>query len=202
MALGPRARLRSAAARTAFEAMLPGLLAAVATGPDPDRALNRFSDMVERLSSGVNFYRLLEARPALARLLAEILSHAPVLADQLARRPELLDGLIDASSFDPPPDVETLTKRLKQAMRGERYDVALDRVRRMVNERRFALGVQLHRPRTTIRSTSPPDIARVAEAAVVALADAAVRGVRRGARQDQRRRVHHPRRSADWAARR
>ena len=74
--------------------------------------------MVERLSSGVNFYRLLEARPALARLLAEILSHAPVLADQLARRPELLDGLIDASSFDPPPDVETLTERLKQAMRG------------------------------------------------------------------------------------
>ena len=72
--------------------MIPGLLAAIAAGPDPNRALNRFSDIVERLSSGVNFYRLLEARPALARLLAEILSHAPVLADQLARRPELLEG--------------------------------------------------------------------------------------------------------------
>ena len=164
--------LRSAAARTAFEAMLPGLLAAIATGPDPGRALNRFSDVVERLSSGVNFYRLLEARPALARLLAEILSHAPVLADQLARRPELLDGLIDASSFDPPSDIETLTARLRQAMRGETYDVALDRVRRLINERRFALGVQL-----IARRHDPLDIAggysRVAESAVVALADAA-----------------------------
>jgi len=163
--------LRSAAARTAFEAMLPGLLAAIATGPDPSRALNRFSDVVERLSSGVNFYRLLEARPALARLLAEILSHAPVLADQLARRPELLDGLIDASSFDPPPDVETLTKRLKQAKRGESYDQALDRVRRLVNERRFALGVQI-----IARRQDPLDVAagyaRVAESAVAALADA------------------------------
>ena len=164
--------LRSPAARTAFEAMLPGLLAAIAAGPDPNRALNRFSDVVERLSSGVNFYRLLEARPALARLLAEILSHAPVLADQLARRPELLDGLIDASSFDPPPDVETLTERLKQATGGTSYDAALDRVRRIVNERRFALGVQI-----IARQHDPLEVAggysRVAEAAVVALADAA-----------------------------
>jgi glutamate-ammonia-ligase adenylyltransferase len=165
--------LRSAAARTAFEKMLPGLLAAIATGPDPNRALNRFSDIVERLSSGVNFYRLLEAQPALTRLLAEILSHAPVLADQLARRPELLDGLIDASSFDPPPDIATLIERLKQGMRRESYDAALDRVRRSVNERRFALGVQI-----IARRHDPLDVAggysRVAEAAVVALADAAV----------------------------
>jgi [glutamine synthetase] adenylyltransferase / [glutamine synthetase]-adenylyl-L-tyrosine phosphorylase len=165
--------LRSPPARIAFEAMLPGLLAAVATGPDPNRALNRFSDVVERMSSGVNFYRLLEAQPALARLLAEILSHAPVLADQLARRPELLDGLIDASSFDPPPDVATLIARLKQSKRGESYDSALDRVRRSVNERRFALGVQI-----VARHHDPLDVAggysRVAEAAVDALADAAI----------------------------
>ncbi|HMI40914.1 MAG TPA: glutamine-synthetase adenylyltransferase, partial [Sphingomicrobium sp.] len=165
--------LRATAARTAFEKMLPGLLAAVATGPNPSRALNRFGDVVERMSSGVNFYRLLEAQPALTRLLAEILSHAPVLADQLARRPELLDGLIDASSFDPPPDVAALTARLKQSKRGESYDAALDRVRRLINERRFALGVQI-----IARRHDPLDVAggysRVAEAAVVALGDAAI----------------------------
>ena len=164
--------LRSPAARGAFEAMLPGLLGAIAGGPDPMRALNRFSDVVERLSSGVNLYRLLEARPALARLVAEILSHAPVLADQLACRPELLDGLIDASSFDPPPPLETLMDRLRKAMAGENYDVALDRARRIVNERRFALGVQL-----IARRLDPLDVAvgyaRVAEAVLVALADAA-----------------------------
>ena len=63
--------------------MLPDLLRAIAAGPDPERALNRFSDIVERLSSGINLYRLLEARPALAELLALILAHAPPLADML-----------------------------------------------------------------------------------------------------------------------
>ena len=67
-------------------------------GPDPMRAINRFSDIVERLPTGVNFYRLLEARPALAEQLALILSHAPPLADMLARRPDLLDGLIDEAA--------------------------------------------------------------------------------------------------------
>ena len=45
--------------------MLPTLLRAIAAGPDPGRALNRFTDIVDRMSSGVNLYRLLEARPRL-----------------------------------------------------------------------------------------------------------------------------------------
>ena len=71
------------------------------------------SDIVERLPSGVNFFRLLEARPALASCWRTILSHAPALAEQLARRPELLDGLIDAASFAPPP----AGRRLRRALR-------------------------------------------------------------------------------------
>ena len=83
--------------------MLPALMRAIAAGADPERALNRLSDIVERLSSGVNLFRLLEARPPLADLLAKVLAHAPALADQLARRPELFEGLFDASSFEMPP---------------------------------------------------------------------------------------------------
>ena len=123
--------------------MLPGLMQAIAAGADPNHALNRLSDIVERLSSGVNLFRLLEARPPLARLLAKILAHAPALAEQLARRPELFEGLFDASSFAMPPAAAEFAELLSGAMRGQPYDVALDRARRMVNERRFALGVQL-----------------------------------------------------------
>jgi len=168
-----RARsLRSPAAQNAFEAMLPALLGAIAAGPDPQHALNRLTDIVERLSSGVNLYRLLEARPKLGQLLAKILAHAPALSDQLARRPELLEGLFDASSFDPPPSAHALAERLSEAMRGKAYDVALDRVRQLVNERRFALGVQL-----IDRRDDPLNVAagyaQVAEGTLVALADAA-----------------------------
>ena len=168
-----RARsLRSPAARGAFEAMLPTLLREVGAGPDPDRALNRFGDIVERLSSGVNFYRLLEARPALAGLLALIMTHAPVLADHLARRPTLLDGLLDDSSFAAPLGVAELVALFTHEIADLAYDAALDRVRRLVGERRFALGVQLvaaHRDPLVIAQ----GYSALAEAAVVVLARAA-----------------------------
>ena len=168
-----RARsLRSPTAQQAFEAMLPGLLRAIAAGGDPDHALNRLSDIVERLSSGINLFRLLEARPPLAELLARLLAHAPALADQLGRRPELFEGLFDSSSFAMPPDAAAFAERLTEAMRGQSYDVALDRVRRVVNERRFALGVQLiDQRRDPLEVTE--GYARVAEGTVAALARAA-----------------------------
>ncbi|WP_233222388.1 bifunctional [glutamate--ammonia ligase]-adenylyl-L-tyrosine phosphorylase/[glutamate--ammonia-ligase] adenylyltransferase [Allosphingosinicella deserti] len=171
---GKARSLRTAPAREAFEAMLPLLLEAFARAPDPMRAMNRFEDVLERLPSGVNFYRLLQARPGLTAHLAEILSHAPTLADQLARRPELLDGLIDASAFDlPPPLADQIGEFVQFERKGEDYQMILDRVRRLVNERRFALGVQL----VTGRS-QPLDItegyARVAEAALNVLADATI----------------------------
>jgi glutamate-ammonia-ligase adenylyltransferase len=105
---------------------------------------------------------------------AKVLAHAPALANQLGRRPELFEGLFDASSFAPPPAAEEFAALLTRAMTDHPYDVALDHARRLVNERRFALGVQLidgHR--------DPLDVAegysRVAEGATVALAQAAAR---------------------------
>ncbi|WP_294171764.1 bifunctional [glutamine synthetase] adenylyltransferase/[glutamine synthetase]-adenylyl-L-tyrosine phosphorylase [uncultured Sphingomonas sp.] len=163
---------RSTAARNALEAMLPALMQAIGGGPDQSRALNRFSDLTERLSSGINLYRLVAARPDLGELLATILSHAPALADQLARRPDLLDGLVDASSFALPPSAEQFGEQLGAAVAGLPYDQALDRARRLINERRFALGVQLisgHRDPIAIAE----GYSDIAEGALVALASGA-----------------------------
>jgi len=166
--------LRTNAAREPFEAMLPELIAAFGAAPDPMGALNRFDDLILKLPTGVNFYRLLEARPALILHLAAILSHAPALAEQLGRRPVLLDGLIDASAFAPAATVEALIADFSRSERvGEDYQLLLDRVRRRVNECRFALGVQL-----VAAHTDPLDVtegySRVAEAAIGVLARAAV----------------------------
>ena len=169
---GKARSLRSPAAQQAFEAMLPALLRAIAAGGDPNRALNRLGDIVERLSSGINFFRLLEARPVLARLLAKVLAHAPALAEQLGRRPELFEGLFDASCFAMPPPAQKFAKVLARAMEGHPYDVALDRVRRLVNERRFALGVQLIDLRRDPLEVTE-GYARVAEGALTALGNAA-----------------------------
>ena len=160
--------LRSAPSREALEGLLPGLMRALAMAPDPTHALNRLDDMIGRLPSAINFFKLLAARPALVELLAEILSHAPTLAQALGRRAELIDGLIDATDFDPPPAVDILAAQLAALEPGEDYQALLDRVRQRVNDRRFALGVQI------VRGCDPLEAGRgygrVAEAAIEALA--------------------------------
>src|SRR3546814_16394843 len=107
-------------------------------------------------------------------MLSEILSHAPVLAEALAQRTELLDGLIDATAFDPQPDVPELVRLFSVLEPGEDYQILLDRVRQRVGDRRFALGVQIIEGRRDPLAVAV-DYARIAEAALVTLADATIR---------------------------
>ncbi|MCJ2188579.1 bifunctional [glutamine synthetase] adenylyltransferase/[glutamine synthetase]-adenylyl-L-tyrosine phosphorylase [Novosphingobium beihaiensis] len=163
--------LRSDAARHAFEAIRRDLLAALASAPEPERALSRWEQLLNNLPSAINLFRLLEARPGLLDLLARILSLAPPLADALARRADLLDPLIDASAFDLPGSVEELTAAFARFEPGDDYERKLDSVRRKVGELRFELGVQL------IEGVNDPldvghALARVAEAALAVLTDA------------------------------
>jgi glutamate-ammonia-ligase adenylyltransferase len=165
--------LRSPAARVALEAVLPGLIEALGTAPDPHGAIVRLDVMLGRLSSAINFFRLLEARPALGPLLGAILSHTPTLADALGRRPELFDGLVDASALDPVGSVEVLVGEMRLGAGDGDYQHQLDHVRRIVGEKRFALGTQI------IAGVSDPlDVsagyARIAEAAINALAAATI----------------------------
>ena len=169
--------LRSEAARAAFDAVQPALLAAFAAAPEPTRALLRWEQLLAGLPSAVNLFRLLEARPALLQTLARVLSLAPPLADALARRADLLDPLIDATALDLPPDVATLAAEFAAGEAGDDYQALLDRVRRKVGERRFALGVQLVAKYDERRARDPLAVAaglsRVAEAALSVLAAAA-----------------------------
>ncbi|MDT8757343.1 bifunctional [glutamine synthetase] adenylyltransferase/[glutamine synthetase]-adenylyl-L-tyrosine phosphorylase [Sphingomonas psychrotolerans] len=165
--------LRSPQAREALEALLPGLIAAFAQAPDSTHALTRFDAMLSRLPSAINFFRLLEAQPALTRLLSTILCHAPTLAEQLGRRAELLDGLIDASALEPVADIPALIGEMAARERGADYQWQLEHVRRLVGEKRFALGAQI-----VAGASDPLDVAhgyaRIAEAAIEVLAAATV----------------------------
>ncbi len=164
--------LRSAAARDALEAVLPVLMPALVAAPDPAAALLRLDMLLERLSSAINILRLLEARPGLAALLATILSHAPPLADALATRPELIDWLIDASAFEPLDSVDRLSAEMRTGEARD-YQALLDHVRRVIGEKRFALGSQV------VAAVADPldaasGYARLAEAAIEVLAQATV----------------------------
>ncbi|MBV1917685.1 MAG: bifunctional [glutamine synthetase] adenylyltransferase/[glutamine synthetase]-adenylyl-L-tyrosine phosphorylase [Sphingomonadaceae bacterium] len=166
--------LRSDAAFAAFDAIEPALLSALAAAPEPDRAIRRWERLLTNLPSALNLFNLLEARPGLIDLLARAISLADPLADELSRRADLLDPLINASAFDLPGSVDDLAKRLSRREAHDGYEEVLDSVRREVGELRFALGIQL------IESTNDPleigaALSRIAEAAVQVLGDAATR---------------------------
>ena len=165
--------LRSEPARTAFEAILPALLAALARSPEPTRAFNRWEELLGNLPSALNLFRLLEARPGLLQLLTKVLGLAPPLADALARRADLLDPLIDATAFDLPGEVGELAAEFACGEADDDYQRLLDRVRRKVGERRFALGVQLIEGATDPLAIAAAN-ARVAEAALGVLSAAAI----------------------------
>ncbi len=164
--------LRSLEARQAFDAIRPALMETLASAPEPDRAMARWETLLAKLPTAVNLFRLFEQRPGLLDQVLRILTLARPLADELSRRVELLDALIDATALDLPGDVASLANRMSRVEEDD-YEVKLDRLRQIVGEERFALGVQLIEAKH-----DPLDIAeglcRVAEAATQTGAKAAI----------------------------
>lgn len=163
--------LRSEAARTAFDLVLPPLLERFATAPDPDQVLNRWERVLAACPSAINLFHLLHSRPALLDQLVRVLVLAPTLADELARRPDLLDTLIGRSALDLPGDVGTIAARMDDPAAD--YEQRLDRIRRVTGELRFGLGLQ------TIAAVHDPlaiaaALSRTAEAALVTAQSGAV----------------------------
>ena len=163
--------IRSPSARDAFEAVLPAIMAALAQAPDSDRAIARFDNMIEAMPSAINVFRLLEARPGLVQLVADILSYAPTLADDLGRQSRYLDALIDTSAMHLPGDVSALQDAMQRRIGNADYQSTLDIVRDYVGEKRFALGVQLIEGRSDALAISQA-YAHLAEASLETLTTA------------------------------
>jgi glutamate-ammonia-ligase adenylyltransferase len=160
--------LRAPESQRAFETVIPALVQQLGCGPTGRESLLRLDQMISALPSGVQFWRLLAAHPALAKVVGRLLTTTPLLADALAKRPSLLDVLLEPAS--PLPDAGAARAELASLCRGLDGEHLLDRVRIWTAERRFALGVQL-----IDGSVSPGvasrELAHMAEAAVGLLAD-------------------------------
>lgn len=158
--------LRAPEALRAFEAVLPALLGAIGRRREALLRLDRF---VQALPSGVQFWRLLAAHPALVTTLGRLLTATPLLADALAKRPALLDILLEPAL--PLPDIAAARAELAGVTRGLTGEPLLDRVRSWTAERRFFAGVRLLDGSDTPRAVSET-LALMAEATVERLADA------------------------------
>lgn len=170
---GRHAAIRSPQAVEAWDRLAPALLKAMAASDDPMRAITRWERIIESVPSAITTFRLLDARPDLTRRLVAALTLAPALSDELARKPELLDTLIDRDALDLPGETSAIMARMRGAAIRADYEALLDAIRVITGEIRFALGIQL------IEGLADPlaiarALSRTAEAALALAAEATV----------------------------
>ena len=160
---------RSQRAREILTEFVPELLRVFGATANPDTALLRFDQFLSRLPAGVQLFSLFHANPGLFSLVADIMAEAPLLAENLAHRPALLDAVLTAEFSAPLPDRAGLAGDLGALLAGARdFEDTLDLLRRWANERRFQVGVQLLR-RAIDGNEAGAALADIADAALAAL---------------------------------
>ncbi|WP_135210740.1 bifunctional [glutamine synthetase] adenylyltransferase/[glutamine synthetase]-adenylyl-L-tyrosine phosphorylase [Vitreimonas flagellata] len=173
--------MRSERAREVLTRLTPRLLRALAASGDPDQTFARFETFFSGLIAGVQVLSLLEARPSFLDLLARILTLAPRLAEALARRPALLDALIEPRFAIPLAQDEpgALARQLQDRLHdADSFEAKLNAARRFQREEAFRIGVQVLENIANAQDAGAA-YADLAEACVRAMADAALSEVER-----------------------
>lgn len=135
---------QSVEARERLTAMTPDLLKAFGESRRADDALLRFDNFLSGLPAGIQLFSLLGNNPALLDLMVNIMAAAPRLAEIIAERPHVFDGMLDPSLLVELPTRDYLGKRLKSFLSSARhYEEILDRLRIFAAEQRFLIGIRL-----------------------------------------------------------
>ncbi len=103
---------QSVEARERLTELMPDLLAAFGRSSRADDALLRFDSFIKALPPASSFFSLLGNNPALLTLLVTIMAAAPRLADIIAARPHVFDGMLDPSLMAEIPTRNYLAERL------------------------------------------------------------------------------------------
>jgi glutamate-ammonia-ligase adenylyltransferase len=130
--------------RNAFVEFVPALIAGLADAEEPDNAVAAFDHFLQALQRGGRLILLLSQNRDLVALVALILGAAPRLGDMLARRPQIMDGLIDPRFFGAMPDQRELSARLAATLvDANSYEEFLDRLRLFGRESLFLIGTRI-----------------------------------------------------------
>lgn len=130
--------------------LMPAILLAFSKTPDPDAALLRFDEFLSKLPAGIQLFSLCQANPHLLELMADIMGSYPYLAENLSRKPSLLEYVLYSDFLDPLADKQELMEGLNQRLQEARdYQDILDITRRWTHDRQFRVGVQLIKHKIT-----------------------------------------------------
>jgi [glutamine synthetase] adenylyltransferase / [glutamine synthetase]-adenylyl-L-tyrosine phosphorylase len=135
---------QSSEARERLTEITPALLKAFGAAKDADDAILRFDEFLSGLPSGIQLFSLLNSNPALLDLIVLIMGSAPRLAEIIARKPHIFDGLLDPAIYRDIPTKHYLAERLTAFLLNvSAYEEILDRLRIFAAEQKFLIGVRV-----------------------------------------------------------
>lgn len=135
---------QSVEARERLTELTPRLLTVFGESRRADEALLRFDAFLAKLPAGIQLFSLLGNNPALLSLIVTIMSAAPRLADIIAAKPHVFDGMLDRRVLNEMPERDDLAGRLDDFLSTARhYEDRLDRLRIFASEQRFLIGIRL-----------------------------------------------------------
>ncbi len=137
---------RSARSQQLLTSLGPRLLEAMSKAGEPDIAFQRFLEFFSGLNSGVQVMSLMLAEPALTREVISTMAFAPKLAGDLARRPALMEAMLEPS-FRAPVNADPVGARAKRLQdmlkRAPDFESSLNAARRFHRDEAFRIGYQL-----------------------------------------------------------
>ena len=137
---------RSARSQQLLTSLGPRLLEAMSKAGEPDAAFQRFLEFFSGLNSGVQVMSLMLAEPALTREVISTMAFAPKLAADLARRPALMEAMLEPS-FRAPVHADApgaRAQRLRAILkRATDFEGSLNAARRFHRDEAFRIGYQL-----------------------------------------------------------
>jgi len=105
--IGPRGR-------QALDLLMPGLLAEVCPREDADVTLGRLTPLLLGIVTRTTYLELLTEYPGALKHLIRLCAASPMVADQLARYPLLLDELLDPATLYQPTATDAYRDELRQ----------------------------------------------------------------------------------------
>ncbi|MGG7518535.1 bifunctional [glutamine synthetase] adenylyltransferase/[glutamine synthetase]-adenylyl-L-tyrosine phosphorylase [Allorhizobium undicola] len=135
---------QSVEARERLTELTPLLLQSFGKSRRADEALLRFDQFLSGLPAGIQLFSLLASNPPLLELMVDVMAAAPRLAELIAARPHVFDGMLDPRLMSDLPTRDYLSVRLSAFLSGARiYEDILDRLRIFAAEQRFLIGIRL-----------------------------------------------------------
>ena len=136
---------RTERARNILTKLMAPLLVALSKSSDPDAAFFAFDSFLTRLPAGVQIFSLLANNVALFDALIEIITVSPFLGQEMSKRGNFVEALLEQGLRAPLPDCESYVGALEQATvpAGDHYEGALNVVRRWAGEAKFFVAAKL-----------------------------------------------------------